>query len=99
MASAADFKINADVRRILTKHWINLRKLQYSCIGGIVYLRGVVEVMYNAPGREQSWQGVTARQVAELEKAIKRIPNVKRVQFRFQNWERGTDGWRRKANV
>jgi hypothetical protein len=98
MASASDFRINADIRRVLTKHWINLRKLQYSCIGGIVYLRGVVEVMYSAGDGGDSWQGVTAKQVSELEKAIRRIPNVKRVQFKFQNWERGTDGWQRKAN-
>ena len=98
MAGASDFKINADVRRILTKHWINLRKLQYSCIGGIVYLRGVVEVMYNAPSRTETWQGVTAKHVEQLEKSIKRIPNVKRVHFKFQDWERGADGWRRKAS-
>ena len=99
MAGVSDFKINADVRRILTKHWINLRKLQYSCIGGIVYLRGVIEVMYNAPNRTDTWQGVTAKHVAQLEKSIKGIPNVKRVNFQFQDWERGTDGWRRKAKV
>ncbi len=28
--SVSDFKINADVRRILNKHWISLKDLKFS---------------------------------------------------------------------
>jgi len=94
---ASDFKINSGVRRVLTKHWINTKKLKYSSIGGIVYMRGLIEIMYNAPIRGSDWQGITAEHIGDLERSIKKIPEVKRVNFQLLHWEKSGDGWTKKA--
>jgi hypothetical protein len=93
---AADFKINADVRRVLTKHWINLKILKYSCVGGTVYVRGDLDLLYSAPHRGVDGGGMTAEQVSNVERALKRISNVRRVKLQLNNWEKKADGWMRK---
>ena len=96
--SVSDFKINADVRRILNKHWISLKKLRFSCIGGIVYMRGNIDLMYNAPTSGNDRQGISGEQIRNLERAIKKIPNVKRINFQLNNWEKKSDGWTPKIH-
>ncbi len=94
MAQVSDFKINSQVRRILTRNWLDLKKLRYSSIGGIVYLRGTIDVIYGAPAtRASEWEGLTARYVDKVEKDIKRIREVRRVRFELDNWRKGVDGW------
>ena len=93
--SVSDFKVNADVRRILNKRWISMKQLRFSCTGGIVYLRGTLELMYNAPTGGTGWHGISGEQIGNLERAIKKIPNVKRVNFKLNNWEKKSDGWTR----
>jgi hypothetical protein len=95
---ASDFKITSDARRILTKYWINLKILRFSCIGGIVYLRGSLDIMYNASSTGDSGGGITAERVRNLERALKKIPNVKRVKFQLTNWEKQADGWTKKTS-
>ena len=95
---ASDFKITSDARRILTKYWINLKILRFSCIGGIVYLRGSLDIMYNAPSTGDSGDGITAERVGNLERALRKIPNVKRVKFQLTNWEKQADGWTKKTS-
>ena len=95
---ASDFKITSDVRRVLTKHWINMKILRFSCIGGIVYLRGSLDIMYSAPTRVDGSDGISAERVGDLERALKKIPNVKRVKFQLTNWEKGVDGWTKKTS-
>jgi len=99
---ASDFKITSDARRILTKYWIDLKILRFSCIGGIVYLRGSLDIMYNAPSTGDSGGGggggITAERVGNLERALRKIPNVKRVKFQLTNWEKQADGWTKKTS-
>ena len=95
---ASDFKITSDVRRVLTQKWINMKKLRYSCIGGIVYLRGDLDLIYNAPVRDSDSIGISASQVEELERTIRRLPNVKRITVQLNNWEKKADGWTRKIH-
>ncbi len=94
---ASDFKITSDVRRVLTKYWINTKILRYSCVGGIVYFRGSLDTLYNAPTSAASGSGITAERVGDLERAIKKIPNVKRVKFQLTNWEKQAEGWTKKT--
>ena len=96
--SVSDFKVNSDVRRILNKNWISLKLLRFSCTGGIVYFRGSIELMYNAPSGGEGWQGISSEQIGNLERAIKKIPNVKRVNFKLDNWEKTSNGWNRKIH-
>ncbi len=95
---ASDFKITSDARRVLTKYWINLKILRFSCIGGIVYLRGSLDIMYKAPSTGDSGGGITAERVGNLERALKKIPNVKRVKFQLTNWEKQANGWTKKTS-
>lgn len=96
MARVSDFRINSEVRRILIKNYLNLKKLRYSSIGGVVYLRGTIEIMRNARIRRLRWQGVTDEYMKDLEKAIKKVTGVKRVRFELYRWEKRIDGWRKK---
>ncbi len=93
---AKDFKINSDVRRILIKNWIDLKKLRYCTIGGVVCLRGELDTMYNAPGRDEGRGGIRAEQVSDLERALRKVTNVNRIKFTLNNWEKGSEGWSRK---
>ena len=93
---ASDFKITSDVRRILTRKWINVKKLRFSCVGGVIYMRGDLDILYNAPNRDSESPGMSGTQIGNLERALKRVPNVKRVSFQLNNWEKRAEGWTRK---
>jgi hypothetical protein len=89
-----DFQINSYVRRVLTRHWLDLKKIRYSAIGGVVYLRGTIDVMYGAPmTREGDWEGVTARYIDKIEKDIRQIPDVKSIRFEFEDWRKAAGRW------
>jgi hypothetical protein len=94
MSRINDFQINSQVRRVLTRNWLDLKKIRYSSIGGIVYLRGAIDVMYGAPlTREGSWDGVTAKYVDRIEKDIRSIPDVKSIRFELENWRKAAGRW------
>ncbi len=99
MTRVDDFQINSQVRRVLTRNWLDLKKIRYSSIGGIVYLRGTIDVIYGAPlTREESWDGVTAKYVDKIEKDIMRIPDVVRTRFELDDWRKTAGSWTQVAS-
>jgi len=74
--------INAGVRRVLTTQWVDITKVSVSSVSGIVYLTGHL-VRMTASHSEFSEGGLR-----ELDSRVRKVPGVRDVKYRFDNWER-----------
>lgn len=97
--SVEDFRINAFVRQILSRGWVDLRSLRYGAVGRIVYFHGSFEKV--RPQREgQTGTEHRAEERAEdlallmeIEKEIRRDSNVADVVFRLDNFRKVQGKW------
>lgn len=108
--SAQDYRVNAEVRRILVSRWVDVSRLQLGTTNGVVYLMGSLDTTVMDPGRRQAagrsgdWQpaAVPQRSPAErllhlamsLEKEIRRIRDVRDVVFKLDNVFKRSGRWR-----
>jgi hypothetical protein len=83
MAGLSRYEINQKVRASLVRHGVDMLALQYSCTQGTVYLYGALK---KEPMGDFSVEGVEALAIE-----ISRIPEVKFVDFRLDNWEVSSD--------
>ena len=78
------YEVNRQVRMVLNRHDIDLTKVDYSCIGGTVYLTG--ELL------KANEDDIAPAMVESLFKEISRISGVRNVQSDLQNWNISTEG-------
>jgi len=78
------YETNRQVKVVLTQHGVNLSIVDYSCIGGTVYLTGIVQ---KVTGDEFTPLGIN-----ELAMDISRLHSVRNIQFDLDNWSL-TRGW------
>ena len=78
------YEINRQVRSVLNRHDIDLTKIDYSCIGGTVYLSG--ELFKSSEG------DIAPAMIESLFKEIARISGVRNVQSDLQNWNISAEG-------
>ena len=100
--SAEDFRINAYVRQVLSRLWVNLQTCRYGAVGEVVYFHGMFEKI-RVPVRgegDERWERDRPEHVAEdlqlidmVEKQIRREPNVKDVVFRLDNLRKVRGQW------
>jgi len=78
MADFSRYDINHQVRIVLNRHYIDLTRIDYSCIGHTVYLSGEL--------RKTSEDDLVPPVIESLLKEIAQLTNVHSVQCDFQNW-------------
>jgi len=78
------YEVNRQVRMVLNRHDIDLTKVDYSCIGGTVYLTG--ELL------KANEDDIAPAMVESLFKEIARISGVRNVQSDLQNWTISSEG-------
>jgi hypothetical protein len=96
--SIEDFRINAYVRQVLSRCWVDSRALRYGAVGRVVYFHGRFEKV-RAP-RDAADGKMTGAEIAEdmalleqVEKEIRRDANVSDVVFRLDNFRKVQGSW------
>jgi len=98
-----DWDINVSVRQELVKRFVDLRRVNFNTIGGIVYVKGVVVFTKTKDSSEKIVASIEERIEAErkrlidLEKRIKKIKGVKGVVFNLEDWVKFGNEWKRKT--
>jgi hypothetical protein len=71
------YEINRNVRMVLTRHDVDLTRIDYSFMGSTVYLYGDLV----RPDRDYS-----AKEIDFIAKEIAALPHVRDIQFDLNNW-------------
>lgn len=87
--SVDDRHINIRVEQVLVRRGINTQRLTVSTHRANVIITGTLE------GRSKKEEIKTAADMKALEKTIRRVPNVRDVQWHLANWHREEGNWRR----
>jgi hypothetical protein len=99
--SVEDFRINAFVRQILSRFWVDLQVLRYGVIGRVVYLQGRFEKVRPPdpsgssifrPARRE-WVTENTALLETVEKEIRRESLVTDVVCHFQNFHKVDGKW------
>jgi hypothetical protein len=78
------YEVNRQVRSVLNKYNIDLTRVDYSCIGGTVYLSG--ELLKTLE------EDIAPAVIESLFKEISRLSGVRNVQSDLQNWNISAEG-------
>ena len=98
--SVEDYRINAYVRSVLVRRWIDTSMVDFGTSNGVVYLKGMFRQVY----RRKTAEGVEGVDdllgiVHRVEKDIRFIPGVKDVVFRLSNFEKRGGQWRKRSTT
>ncbi len=99
--SVDDFRINATVRRILSRCWVDPDSLRFGAIGRTVYLHGRFEKIRPARARtEDTWELHRPEDISEniallvaVEREIRREALVADVVFKLDNFRKVQGKW------
>lgn len=81
---ASDFKVNAKVRSVLARHWVDLAAVGFSSIHGTVRLTGKLCRLSS----DSDADPFTKQKVAQLETELMSIREVRRIYFDLDNWRK-----------
>jgi hypothetical protein len=84
--SIEDRVITVAVRRVLTAMWVDITQVNVRATRSMVYLAGHLQRM------TASHIDFTPEALRELDARLRRLPNVRDVKYRLDNWRRGLDG-------
>lgn len=79
--------LRAETRSVLSKNRIELSLLRVGTFGSVVRLQGVLRRVAGLP--EMTHEGLES-----LEREIRRIPGVRRVEMLVNNWRRQGNEWK-----
>ena len=98
--SVEDFRINAFVRQVLSRCWVDLSAVRFGAVGRVVYFHGSFAQVRVGSRDEDPHDLRRPEQVAEnlallqeVEKQILREPLVSDVVFRFDNFRKVQGKW------
>ena len=99
--SVDDYRINASVRRILSRCWVDEASVRYGAIARTVYIHGRFEkVRSGRPEQTETWDRNRPEDVSEnlallesVEKEIRREPGVVDVVFKLDNFRKVQGRW------
>ncbi len=75
-----DYRLNAQVRALLVRRWIDLSKVEYGATNGVVYLRGSLRPYLADTVSDRQRSGEEEAVVAgRLERVIRQLPGVRDV--------------------
>jgi hypothetical protein len=96
--SVEDYRINAFVRSVLVRRWIDTSRMDFGTSNGVVYLKGMFRQIYRRKtSEEEECDDDLLMVVHRLEKDIRCIQGVRDVVFRLSNFEKKGGKWTRKA--
>jgi hypothetical protein len=98
--SAQDYRVNAEVRRLLVSRWVDVSRVRIGTTNGIVYLMGTLEPSVE-DALERSGISVEGSNPAErlvrlislVEKELRRVRGVRDIVFNLQNLRRRGRAW------
>ncbi|MDA1044858.1 MAG: hypothetical protein O3C57_06500 [Verrucomicrobia bacterium] len=88
MPVSNDLELTRTVRRMLVKHWIDLGRISVRCTSGRIHLFGRLQ---RIAGKVPELQNMT---VDNMLYEMQRIPGVKGVNARLENWIHDSGHWR-----
>ncbi|MBN1503511.1 MAG: hypothetical protein JW952_00440 [Candidatus Eisenbacteria bacterium] len=98
--SVEDYRINAFVRSVLVRRWIDTSRMDFGTSNGVVYLKGMFRQTYRRRiCDELEEEEDLVRVVHRLEKDIRSISGVKDVIFRLSNFEKKSGKWTRRVTT
>lgn len=89
-----DYRLNAQVRTVLVRRWIDLSKVEYGVTNGVVYLRGSLLpcLTERERGDERLRKEEEATVAGRLERVLRQLPGVRDVVFQLDRVVKV--GWR-----
>jgi hypothetical protein len=87
---SADFRINAQVRQILVRHWIETDALTANAVNGTLYIRGNLQFR---PAKRGQVGEITVAFLEKLEHELKMLRELKKIRWQLENWEKDETGW------
>lgn len=99
--SVEDFRINAFVRQVLSRFWVDPQAVRYGAAGRIVYLQGRFERLRAPSGdgdellhrRRPEWIAENLALLDTVEREIRREALVQDVVFRLENFHKTEGKW------
>jgi len=99
--SAEDYRINAFVRQVLSRSWVDTEALRFGAVGRIVYFHGRFHRMRSYHEEDEGLRPhLRPEQLSEnlalldrVEKEIRREPTVLDVVFRLDNFRKVNGKW------
>lgn len=88
--SSGDFRINAQVRQILVRHWLEIEALSANAINGVLYVKGTIQYR---PAKRAQVGDITPEFLQKLECELKLIKDLKKIRWQLENWERNEGDW------
>lgn len=82
-----DLEINRHVRRVLVRHWIDLGRLSFRCVNGVVWLRGSLQRLFGVK------EALTGTIIDSIFHEIANFPGIKRIHAEFDNWRYDGAQW------
>ncbi len=82
--AVSDFRINSLVRSVFARHWIDTAKVSVVTVKGSVFLGGSI---HKLPGVASDIE-INEALMETIDSEIRRIRNVKRVTYRFEEWRK-----------
>jgi len=99
--SVEDYRINAFVRSVLVKRWIDTSRVDFGTSNGVVYVRGILRQVYGRKQLEEDDEEVDnlLALVRKVEKEVRTIPGVRDVVFKLDNFEKRGGQWKRRIKT
>lgn len=93
MREARDLVITKQVRAILLRRWIDIRRLDFGSVNGVAYVRGALgrNPLFPAPATPAGDDEL--KLLYTLERDLRTIPGVKDVVLTVDGFERRGDHW------
>ncbi len=89
-----DFVIFSNIRRILIRTSIDYSRMDFGCIRGVVYFRGLFQLPPQLIGDDQEKvREISEKTLFSLEKKVRNLPGVSDVLFQFENWRKERGKW------
>jgi hypothetical protein len=89
-----DYRLNAQVRAVLVRRWLDLSKVEYGVTNGVVYLRGSLQpyIVDRVEKDERHLREEEAVVAGKLERVLRQLPGVRDVIFKLDGVVKV--GWR-----
>jgi hypothetical protein len=88
-----DFRINAAVRKVFIRHWLDLQLIEYRTTNCVVYVMGALRGKRGRGSDKKRDYTINPSVVEALEREIMRIRDVKRVHMKFEGWTKSGGKW------